>query len=170
MGFLIFASTMAILTTIGILAALIFPSLTFFSEYGFFNFLFGLEWAPAGDVAGVPEGDNGEYESALGFLPLIWGTLYIALVALLVAVPLGLFAAIYLSEFASKRFRAFAKPALEILAGVPTIVYGIFALVTIGPFLQAVVGCDHHAEHGVDHDRRRGHGHDAGAVCVLAVG
>ena len=140
MGFLIFASTMAILTTVGILAALIFPSLTFFSEYGFFNFLFGLEWAPAGDVAGVPEGHDGEYESALGFLPLIWGTLYIALVALLVAVPLGLFAAIYLSEFASKRFRAFAKPALEILAGVPTIVYGIFALVTIGPFLQAVVG------------------------------
>ncbi|MEO1650860.1 MAG: phosphate ABC transporter permease family protein, partial [Pseudomonadota bacterium] len=105
-AFLVFASTMAILTTIGILAALVLPSLTFFTEYGFFNFLFGLEWAPAADVAGVPEGDNGEYESALGFLPLIWGTLYIALVALLVAVPLGLFAAIYLSEFASKRFRA----------------------------------------------------------------
>lgn len=139
-GFLVFASTMAILTTIGILAALILPSLTFFREYGFLQFLFGLEWAPAGDVAGVPDGHDGEYESALGFLPLIWGTLYISLVALLVAVPLGLFAAIYLSEFATKRFRAFAKPALEILAGVPTIVYGIFALVTIGPFLQAVVG------------------------------
>jgi len=140
LGFLVFASTMAILTTIAILAALTLPSLTFFREYGVFNFLFGLEWAPAGDVAGVPEGENGAYESALGFLPLIWGTLYISLVALLVAVPLGLFAAIYLSEFASKRFRAIIKPALEILAGVPTIVYGIFALVTIGPFLQAVVG------------------------------
>ena len=140
LGFLIFASTAAILTTIGILAALIFPSLTFFTEYGFFNFLFGLEWAPAGDVAGVPEGRDGAYNSALGFLPLIWGTLYIALVALLVSVPLGLFAAIYLSEFAPSWFRSVAKPALEILAGVPTIVYGIFALVTIGPFLQAVVG------------------------------
>ncbi|MBY6200293.1 phosphate ABC transporter permease subunit PstC [Maritalea mobilis] len=139
-GFLVFASTMAILTTVAILYALTAPSLTFFREYGVFNFLFGLEWAPAGDVAGVPEGHDGEYESALGFLPLIWGTLYIALVALLVSVPLGLFAAIYLSEFASKRVRAWVKPALEILAGVPTIVYGIFALVTIGPFLQAVVG------------------------------
>lgn len=140
MAFLVFASTMAILTTISILAAITLPSLSFFREYGLFNFLFGLEWAPAGDVAGVPEGANGDYESALGFLPLIWGTLYIALVALLVAVPLGLLAAIYLSEFASKPVRGFVKPALEILAGVPTIVYGIFALVTVGPFLQAVVG------------------------------
>ncbi|MEM6609789.1 MAG: phosphate ABC transporter permease subunit PstC [Pseudomonadota bacterium] len=140
LGFLVFASSMAILTTIGILAALTLPSLSFFREYGLFNFLFGLEWAPAGDVAGVPEGRDGGYESALGFLPLIWGTLYIALVALLVAVPLGLLAAIYLSEFASKNVRAFVKPALEILAGVPTIVYGIFALVAVGPFLQAVVG------------------------------
>lgn len=139
-GFLMFASSMAILTTIAILYALTAPSVTFFAEYGFFDFLFGLEWAPASDVVGVPEGPDGEYESELGFLPLIWGTLYIALVALLVAVPLGLFAAIYLSEFASKSFRAWAKPALEILAGVPTIVYGIFALVTIGPFLQSVVG------------------------------
>jgi len=139
-GFLFFAATMAILTTIAILYALTAPSLTFFREYGVFNFLFGLEWAPASDVVGVPQGDNGEYESELGFLPLIWGTLYIAVVALLVAVPLGLFAAIYLSEFANKHVRAWVKPALEILAGVPTIVYGIFALVTIGPFLQAVVG------------------------------
>jgi phosphate transport system permease protein len=139
-GFLVFASTMAVLTTVAILYAITAPSLTFFSEYGFFNFLFGLEWAPAGDVAGVPHGPDGEYESALGFLPLIWGTLYIALVALMVAVPLGLFAAIYLSEFASKTVRAWVKPALEVLAGVPTIVYGIFALVTIGPFLQAIVG------------------------------
>ncbi|MBF9030492.1 phosphate ABC transporter permease subunit PstC [Rhodobacterales bacterium HKCCE3408] len=139
-GFLVFASTMAILTTVAILYALTAPSLRFFSEYGFFNFLFGLEWAPAGDVVGVPEGPDGQYESALGFLPLIWGTLYISLVALLVSVPLGLFAAIYLSEFATKRVRSLVKPALEILAGVPTIVYGIFALVTIGPFLQAVVG------------------------------
>ncbi|MEM9755839.1 MAG: phosphate ABC transporter permease subunit PstC, partial [Pseudomonadota bacterium] len=140
MGFLIFASTAAILTTIAILAALALPSLTFFLEYGVLNFLFGLEWSPQGDVVGIPEGENGEYVSRLGFLPLIWGTLYIALVALLVSVPLGLFAAIYLSEFASPLVRSYVKPALEILAGVPTIVYGIFALVTIGPFLQAVVG------------------------------
>jgi phosphate transport system permease protein len=139
-GFLIFASTMAILTTMAILAALTLPSINFFREYGFFNFLFGMTWAPAGDVVGIPEGPNGEYESVLGFVPLIWGTIYISIVALLVAVPLGLLAAVYLSEFASRRTRAWVKPALEILAGVPTIVYGIFALITIGPFLQAVVG------------------------------
>jgi phosphate transport system permease protein len=139
-GFLIFASTMAILATVAILAALTLPSLNFFREYGFFNFLFGMAWAPAGDVVGIPEGRDGSYQSALGFVPLIWGTLYISLVALLVAVPLGLLAAVYLSEFASRRARSWVKPALEILAGVPTIVYGIFALITIGPFLQAVVG------------------------------
>ena len=139
-GFLVFASTMAILTTIAILGAITVPSISFFREYGFFNFLFGMAWAPAGDVAGIPEGRDGQYASVLGFLPLIWGTLYISLVALLVAVPLGLLAAVYLSEFASKWVRAWVKPALEILAGVPTIVYGIFALITIGPFLQAVVG------------------------------
>ena len=140
MGFLIFASTMAVLTTVAILYALTAPSFTFFREYGVFDFLFGLEWGPRGDVVGVPEGHDGEYNSALGFLPLIWGTLYISLVALLVAVPIGLLAAIYLSEFATPRARGLIKPALEILAGVPTIVYGIFALLTIGPFLQAVVG------------------------------
>lgn len=140
LGFLVFASTMAILTTIAILSAITVPSITFFREYGLFNFLFGMAWAPAGDVVGIPEGRDGAYESVLGFLPLIWGTLYISLVALLVAVPLGLLAAVYLSEFSSKWVRSWVKPALEILAGVPTIVYGIFALITIGPFLQAVVG------------------------------
>ena len=139
-GFLVFASTMAILTTIAILSAITLPSINFFREYGFFNFLFGLGWAPAGDVVGIPEGRDGEYASLLGFVPLIWGTIYISVVALLVAVPLGLLAAVFLSEFASRRTRAWVKPALEILAGVPTIVYGIFALITIGPFLQAVVG------------------------------
>ncbi|MBR2573259.1 MAG: phosphate ABC transporter permease subunit PstC [Loktanella sp.] len=139
-GCLVFASSMAILATVAILAALTLPSFNFFREYGFFNFLFGMTWGPAGDVVGLPEGRDGSYKSALGFVPLIWGTLYISLVALLVAVPLGLLAAVYLSEFASRTTRAWVKPALEILAGVPTIVYGIFALITIGPFLQAVVG------------------------------
>lgn len=140
MGFLIFASTMAILTTVAILAAVTVPSITFFREYGLFDFLLGFNWSIAGDVVGLPEGDNGDYASQLGFMPLLWGTLYISVVALLVAVPLGLMAAIYLSEFATPRFRAWVKPALEILAGVPTIVYGLFALITVGPFLQAVVG------------------------------
>ena len=140
LGFLAFASTTAILTTIAILASITVPSLTFFREYGVFQFLFGMAWAPAGDVVGIPEGPEGSYESALGFLPLIWGTLYIALVALLVSVPLGLLSAVYLSEFASKPVRSWVKPLLEILAGIPTIVYGIFALITVGPFLQSVVG------------------------------
>lgn len=122
---LIFASALAILTTIGIVFSMFFETITFFKNYSWWDFFFGTTWAP-----------NFRGDSALSILPLLWGTLYISLVALIVAVPIGLLAAIYMSEYASRSFRAIAKPALEILAGIPTIVYGLFALVMVGPLIR----------------------------------
>ncbi|QDY71480.1 phosphate ABC transporter permease subunit PstC [Qingshengfaniella alkalisoli] len=122
---LITASSIAILTTVGIVLSMLFETIRFFQQYSWTEFFFGANWAP-----------NFRGDSDLGILPLLWGTLYISLIALAVAVPIGLFAAIYLSEYASSRVRSFAKPAIEILAGIPTIVYGLFALITVGPFLR----------------------------------
>ncbi|MGV6840534.1 MAG: phosphate ABC transporter permease subunit PstC [Planktomarina sp.] len=126
---LILASSVAILTTVGIIASLIFNTIEFFRIYPAADFFFGLTWQP-----------SFQDDSNLGILPLLWGTLYISLVALAVAVPIGLFAAIYLAEYASPSTRAFVKPLLEILAGIPTIVYGLFALLTVGPVLVSVFG------------------------------
>ena len=122
---LILASLIAILTTVAIVASMIFETRNFFVEYSWHEFLFGTTWSP--DFRG---------NSSLGILPLLWGTLYISLIALTVAVPVGLFAAIYMSEYASRRLRSVAKPLIEVLAGIPTIVYGLFALVTVGPALR----------------------------------
>lgn len=126
---LILASVLAILTTVGIVFSMLFETVRFFSLHSAVDFFFGLNWAP-----------NFRGDSELAVLPLLFGTLYISLVALSVAVPIGLFAAIYLSEYASKPVRSTAKPLLEILAGIPTIVYGLFALVTFGPMLKAIFG------------------------------
>ncbi len=126
------AASLAILTTVGIVLSLIFNTIEFFNTYPALDFLFGLNWSPS--FSG--RGGNSE----LGLLPLLWGTLYISLVALLVAVPIGLFAAVYLSEYASPAVRSVAKPLLEVLAGIPTIVYGLFALLTVGPLLVNVFG------------------------------
>ncbi len=128
---LIAAASVAIFTTVGIVFSMLFETVRFFGMYPALDFLFGTHWAP-----------NFRGNSELGILPLLWGTLYISFVALLVAVPIGLFSAIYLSEYASPRFRAVAKPLLEILAGIPTIVYGLFALTTIGPILLTWFGRD----------------------------
>ncbi|MFD1910891.1 phosphate ABC transporter permease subunit PstC [Halodurantibacterium flavum] len=125
LALLILASTIAILTTAGIVASLVFETMEFFRMYPWQDFLFGLTWSP-----------QFRGNSQLGMLPLLWGTLYVSFIALLVAVPVGLFAAIYMSEYASRRFRSVAKPLIEILAGIPTIVYGLFALVTVGPLLR----------------------------------
>ncbi|MEL7212113.1 MAG: phosphate ABC transporter permease subunit PstC [Pseudomonadota bacterium] len=119
------AASIAILTTLGIVLSMLFETRNFFQDYRWTDFFFGTTWSP-----------NFRGDSELGIIPLLWGTLYISFIALLVAVPIGLFAAIYLSEYASHRFRSFAKPAIEILAGIPTIVYGLFALITVGPFLR----------------------------------
>jgi phosphate transport system permease protein len=129
---LIAAASIAILTTIGIVLSLIFNTVSFFGLFPASDFLFGLTWSP--------EGRGGSEH--LGILPLLWGTIYISLVALTVAVPIGLFAAIYLSEYAGARVRGFAKPLLEILAGIPTIVYGLFALTIVGPMLVSVFGAE----------------------------
>lgn len=128
---LISAAAIAILTTVGIVLSMVFETLRFFSLHEWTDFFFGLEWAP-----------NFRGDSALSILPLLWGTLYISVVALLVAVPIGLFSAIYLAEYAAKSTRGVAKPLLEVLAGIPTIVYGLFALITFGPFLKDIFGED----------------------------
>ena len=122
---LIAASVIAILTTVGIVFSMVFEARNFFSQYDWKDFFLSAEWSP-----------NFRGNSSLGILPLLWGTLYISFIALIFAVPIGLFAAIYLSEYASRRMRSIAKPAIEILAGIPTIVYGLFALITVGPFLR----------------------------------
>lgn len=129
---LIAASTVAILTTVGIVLSVLFETLHFFSFVHPADFFFGTVWDPRFSAPGKAGGAEGQF----GLIPLLWGTLYISFVALLVAVPIGLFSAIYMAEYASTRMRDIAKPLLEILAGIPTIVYGFFALVTFGPFLR----------------------------------
>jgi phosphate transport system permease protein len=124
-GLLIAASTIAILTTVGIVFSLLFETGRFFSLYDWKDFFLSTTWSP-----------KFQGDSQLGIWPLIWGTLYISFIALFFAVPIGLFAAIYLSEYAGSRMRAIAKPAIELLAGIPTIVYGLFALITVGPALR----------------------------------
>ena len=131
---LIAAASVAVLTTVGIVLSLIFNTIEFFQMFPATDFFFGTRWEPSFSGRGGA--------SDLGFLPLIWGTLFISIIALIVAVPLGLFSAIYLSEYASSRVRSFAKPLLEVLAGIPTIVYGLFALLTVGPLLVSVFGKD----------------------------
>lgn len=140
LGGLIAASTIAILTTVGIVMSVLFETIHFFQLVPANEFFFGTVWDPRFSAAG-----SGHEVGQFGLLPLLWGTLFISFVALAVAVPVGLFAAIYMAEYASPTVRNFCKPILEILAGIPTIVYGFFALITIGPFLRdfgAVVGLD----------------------------
>ena len=127
------SAAIAVLTTIGIVLSLIFETLTFFSNIGWRidKFLFGTRWSP---LSGVHDGNLDA--DKVGALPLFAGTFLITAIAMLVAVPIGLFAAVYLSEFASPRTRAWSKPMLEILAGIPTVVYGFFAAITVAPFIR----------------------------------
>lgn len=129
---LIMCSAIAILTTVGIVLSMIGEALHFFSFVHPVDFFFGTTWNPRFSTVG--SGAQGEF----GLLPLLWGTLMVSLIALLVAVPTGLMTAIYLAEYAPAWLRSFAKPMIEVLAGVPTIVYGFFALVTVGPFFYDV--------------------------------
>jgi len=119
------SSLVAILTTFGIVASLLFETIHFFGMYPARDFFFSTVWNP-----------QFRGGSDLGILPLLWGTFYVSLVALVLAVPIGLMTAIYLAEYAGSTLRSFAKPAIEILAGIPTIVYGLFALITVGPLLR----------------------------------
>ncbi len=124
---LLLIATVSVLTTIGIVFTLIFETITFFTEVNVFSFLTGTEWYPFANST-----------PTYGILPLVVGTLKITAIATLVAVPIGIATAIFLSEYASDRVRRFIKPILEVLAGVPTIVYGFFALTFVTPILRSI--------------------------------
>ncbi len=133
MRLMLVASAVAILTTIGIIMSLIFETARFFAAVPVSEFLFGLHWSP--QIA-IREGQAGG-SGAFGAVPLFAGTMMITLIAMCVAVPIGLLSAIYLSEYASMRMRSVIKPALEILAGIPTVVYGFFAALIVAPVLRS---------------------------------
>lgn len=126
------SALIAILTTLGIVLSVLFESIRFFQMVSPLEFLFGLQWSPQVALRADQVGASG----AFGAVPLFVGTLLISLIAMCVAVPVGLMSAIYLAEYAHKNVRAWAKPALEILAGVPTVVYGFFAALTVAPAIR----------------------------------
>ncbi|MDF1577229.1 MAG: phosphate ABC transporter permease subunit PstC [Desulfurivibrionaceae bacterium] len=129
---LIVCASFAVFITLGIVLSVLFESIRFFKIVPIHEFLFGLKWSPQMSIRADQVGSSG----AFGAIPVFAGTLMISLIAMLVAVPLGLMSAIYLSEYANRKFRAVAKPLLEILAGIPTVVYGFFAALTVAPFLR----------------------------------
>lgn len=135
-GIMAAAAGVAILVTLGIVLSLVFETLLFLEKVPLRNFLFGLEWSPQTAIRADQVGAEGSF----GILPLINGTLLISAIAMAVATPLGLTSAIYLSEYASKRARDWVKPGLEILAGIPTVVYGFFAALTVAPFIRMTGG------------------------------
>lgn len=138
---LVLCSAIAILTTIGIILSLVFESYRFFEKVSPTEFLFGLKWSPQTAL----RVDQVAASGAFGAIPLFAGTLLITLVAMCVAGPIGLLSAIYMAEYASPKIRGTVKPLLEILAGIPTVVYGFFAALTVAPFLRgqgSVMGLD----------------------------
>jgi phosphate transport system permease protein len=130
---LIGCSLIAVLTTIGIIASVAIEAMRFFGKVPWYEFLFGLHWSPQTAIRADQVGSSG----AFGAVPLFWGTILISGIAMAIAVPVGLFSAIYLAEYAHRRFRAWTKPFLEVLAGIPTVVYGFFAALTVGPALRS---------------------------------
>ena len=129
---LLAAASVAVLTTVGIVFSVLFETVRFFEHVSPFEFLFGLQWSPQTAIRADQVGSSG----AFGIVPLVTGTLLITTIAILIAGPIGLFAAIYMAEYASPGFRSFAKPLLEILAGVPTVVLGFFAALTLAPLIR----------------------------------
>lgn len=130
---ILFASAfLAVTTTLGIVLSILFEAIRFFRLVPMADFLFGLHWSPQMAIRADQVGAAGSF----GIVPLLVGTLLISAVALVIAVPVGLMSAIFLSEYATRRFRAVTKPVLEILAGVPTVVYGFFAALTVAPFIR----------------------------------
>ena len=126
-------STVAVLTTFGIILSLIFETLRFFSQVGFTEFMFGTHWSPQTAIREDQVGSSGSF----GAIPIFTGTLLITFIAMIVAAPLGLYSAIYLSQYAKPSVRNYFKPMLEILAGIPTVVYGFFAALSVGPFIRS---------------------------------
>ncbi len=131
---MIACASAAILVTVGIVFSLIFEAIRFFQKVPIGEFVFGLNWSPQTAIRADQVGAQGQF----GAVPLITGTLLISAIAMAIATPLGLASAIYLAEYASKRVRDIVKPLLEILAGIPTVVYGFFAALTIAPFIRMV--------------------------------
>lgn len=131
-GALIACSFVAIFTTIGIVASLVFEAIRFFGKIPISSFLFGLEWSPQTAIRSDQVGARG----AFGVLPLLTGTLLISAIAMTVATPLGLLSAVYLAEFARPKTRNLVKPMLELLAGIPTVVYGFFAVLVVAPLIR----------------------------------
>ena len=130
--FLIACAAVAVLTTVGIVLSVLVESIRFFSMVPMPEFLFGLKWSPQIAMRADQVGSSG----AFGVVPLMLGTVLISAVAMSVSVPIGLLSAIFLSEYASARFRSIAKPLLEVLAGIPTVVYGFFAALVVAPFVR----------------------------------
>jgi phosphate transport system permease protein len=133
-GLLFLSSAIAVLTTVGILASVVFETWLFFEKVSPIEFLFGTTWSPQMALREDQAGSSG----AFGAIPLFAGTLLISSIAMFIAVPVGLMAAIYLSEYASPGVRQYVKPTLEILAGIPTVVYGFFAALTVAPFIRTL--------------------------------
>jgi phosphate transport system permease protein len=131
---LLLTAAVSILTTAGIVFSVLFESIRFFDKVPIHDFLFGLQWSPQTAI----RADQVAAAGSFGAVPLFTGTLLITCIAMLVAGPIGLLSAIYLSEYAPDHFRATAKPIMEILAGVPTVVYGFFAALTVAPFIREV--------------------------------
>ncbi len=129
---LLTCACVAIFTTLGIVLSVLFESIQFFRSVPIDDFVFGLDWSPQTAIREDQVGSSGSF----GAVPLFVGTLLISAVAMCIAVPVGLMSAIYLAEYASQSVRGFAKPALEVLAGIPTVVYGFFAALTVAPFLR----------------------------------
>ncbi len=127
-------SVVAVLTTLGIIASLLYESVLFFAEVSPIEFLTGLQWSPQTALRADQAGQSG----AFGAVPVFTGTFLVMAVAILVAGPIGLMIAIYLSEYADKRVRALVKPVIEVLAGIPTVVYGFFGLLAVGPTIRAL--------------------------------
>jgi len=138
-GLLFVAATISILTTIGIVLSVIFESIRFFKVIPIWDFITGTQWQPdTAFLIGAGRADESVAPPLFGSLPIFAGTFMITLIAMLVAVPVGLFSAIYMSEYATHAARGRLKPMLEILAGIPTVVYGFFAAITVSPFIVKV--------------------------------
>ena len=134
MWLMIACSTIAVLTTVGIVMSLLFEAIRFFKVISPVDFLFGLQWSPQMAIRADQVGSSGSF----GAIPVFAGTLLITLISMAVAVPIGLMSAIYMAEYSSPKFRGWVKPMLEILAGIPTVVYGFFAALTMAPFVRDV--------------------------------
>lgn len=133
---LVTASLVSIITTIGIVFSILFEAMHFFSKVSIWNFITGTEWDPdTAFLAGAGRDTAGVAKAKFGSLPIFSGTFVITSIALIVAVPVGLFSAVFMTEYATPKVRSFVKPVLEILAGIPTVVYGFFAAITVSPLV-----------------------------------